>query len=522
MHPKKKKAAWKINRRSFLAGLAGLPAALLLPLDNIADAANLTPFSFVYLTDTHLVNGLPDNGPKMLQESQLFLQDVIKGINAIKPDFVIFGGDQVETVGANEANWQMFIDLVQALNCPWYFVLGEQDVSGKGFVDKMRQFGPDFKGRGITGSTPYWSIDPKPNVHLIGLDTSKANNITGDISEQQLDWLKKDLAENRGKFTIVISHHPLLAPAPYDGGPPLDEYVLPNGSDAREVLGASSDVRLVLSGHLYMNKIQLEREVYHVSCAALNVYPCQYKLFRVGKDAITMESFEVPFPALVKKAKKALADSSLAGKLNRRNPDAAVQMCEGNPEDQNAWLTLGTNKGVRELSKKQLKEDLEKRDAELERQADEARNKGKSKGKKHDEKKSDESKADGKKSDSKKTDSKKSSDETPTDAGTSGKHRSSRSSKSSKQKESAPSAGTEGKTESEKTNKSENEASPEKQSGSADKTESKEQIEPKEPGKEAAKEAAKDAGKESVKEPAKESTKAPSPSEPPASGESKE
>jgi hypothetical protein len=451
---KKKKTGWEIDRRKFLAALAGLPAAMLLPFDS-ADAATITPFSFVYLTDTHLVNGQPDNGQKMLQESQLFLQEVIKGINALKPDFVVFGGDQVETVGQNEANWQLFIDLVQALNMPWYFVLGEQDVSGKGFVDKMRQFGPDFKGRGITGNTPYWSVDPATNVHLIGLDTSQANNPTGELSEQQLEWLKNDLSSNKGKFTVVISHHPLLPPAPYDGGPPLDEYVLPNGSDAREILGRSSDVRLVVSGHLYMNKVQLEREVYHVSAAGLDVYPCQYKLFRVNKDAITMESFEVPFAALVKKAKKSLVDSALAGKLNRRNPDAAVQLCEGNPEDQNAFLTLGQNKAVRELSKKQVKEDTEKRDAELERQAEETRNKGKSKGKKSeskktDEKKTDEKKSDEKRSDEKKTDEKNSDDKksekssekskTEKEESTTGKHKGSTKSKSSSSRKStAPS-----------------------------------------------------------------------------------
>ena len=434
---KKKKTGWEIDRRKFLAALAGLPAAMLLPFD-AADAATITPFSFVYLTDTHLVNGQPDNGQKMLQESQLFLQEVIKGINALKPDFVVFGGDQVETIGQNEANWQLFIDLVQALNMPWYFVLGEQDVSGKGFVDKMRQFGPDFKGRGITGNTPYWSVDPATNVHLIGLDTSQANNPTGDLSEQQLEWLKNDLSSNKGKFTVVVSHHPLLAPTPYDGGPPLDEYVLPNGSDAREILGRSSDVRLVLSGHLYMNKVQLEREVYHVSAAGLDVYPCQYKLFRVNKDAITMESFEVPFAALVKKAKKSLADSALAGKLNRRNPDAAVQLCEGNPEDQNAFLTLGQNKAVRELSKKQVKEETEKRDAELERQAEETRNKGKSKGKKSESKKTDEKKTDEKKSGEKKSDDKKSEKSPEEVESGSGKHKGSTKSKSSSKKNTAP------------------------------------------------------------------------------------
>ena len=397
-----------LSRRLFLTALAGLPFVSLSTTSVWAAAP--TPFSFIYITDTHLVNGQPDNGYKMLQESQLFLQEIVKGVNALKPDFVIFGGDQVETVGNNETNWQFFLDIMQSLHCPWYFVLGEQDVSGKLPVDKMKQFGPDFKGRGIKVDTPYWSADPMPNVHLIGLDTSKANANMGELSEQQLEWLKLDLEANRGKFTMLVTHHPLLPPPPYDGGPPWDEYILENGADVREILGKFSDVRLVMSGHLYMNKAQVERDVFHVSCAGLDVFPCQYKYFRVTKDSIVMESFDVPLPKLVKKAEDALVNSSLASKMSRRKPEAIVDMFRGADEDQNALFTITGAKTIKPLSKKQIKEDQEKRDLELEKQAEEARNKGKGKGKskKGDDKKGDDKKADDKKANDKKANDKKS------------------------------------------------------------------------------------------------------------------
>jgi 3',5'-cyclic AMP phosphodiesterase CpdA len=372
------KPALRLSRRTFIKAMAALPV-LSLPWAP-SGAASFKPFSFVYLCDTHLTNGVPDTSFKLLQESQLFLQDTIPQINAHKPDFVIFGGDQVETIGAkSDENWQLFIDLSQALNAPWTFVLGEQDVSGKTPVDKMKVFGLDFKGRGITTSDPYWSCDPFDGVHLIGLDTSLPNSTAGDLSAQQLEWLKKDLAAAREKFIIIAAHHPLLPPPPYDGGPPLDEYILPNGSDAREIIGGSPDVRLVLSGHLYLNKVQIERDTYHISCAGLNIYPCQYKIFRVEKDSIIMESYEVPLPALVKKGFKSLSASAFASKINRRNPEKIIELSEGSAEDQNAQLCLQGPKSVKELSKKQLKEDREKHDEELEKQADLLKASGKEK-----------------------------------------------------------------------------------------------------------------------------------------------
>lgn len=346
-----------ISRRAFLAGLAGV-SLLRLPMQPAQALPQFDPFSFIFVSDVHLVNGLPDTGEKMLQESQLFLQEAIKHFNILKPDFVLFGGDNIETVGKDDANWNLFGDVVQQLQVPWSFVLGEEDVSGKIPPEKMRTFGADWRSRGIETNNSYWSLNPVPGVHLIGLDSSLPNTHYGEFSQPQLEWLKDDLVKNRGKLTIVFTHHPLLPPPPYDGGPPWSDYASPNGSDVREILGTSSDVKLVVSGHLYTNKVQIERDVWHVSAAGLNIYPCQYKMFRVSRNGILMESFPVNFPALVKKARKALQDSNLAYKYSSRNPESFVQLCEGSREDQSAFLSLTGGKTPQPLSKKD-KQDLE-------------------------------------------------------------------------------------------------------------------------------------------------------------------
>ena len=86
---------------------------------------------------------------------------------------------------------------MQSLNCPWQFVLGEADVSGNNPVNKMHTYGRDWQGLGLNNSQPYWSYDQLPGVHLIGLDTSVADSTTGFISDEQLDWLKNDLAQQK-------------------------------------------------------------------------------------------------------------------------------------------------------------------------------------------------------------------------------------------------------------------------------------------------------------------------------------
>jgi len=346
-----------ISRRQFLFALAGV---FTLPLTRRAEASVglFEPFSFAYVSDVHLTTKAGDTYI-MLQESQLFLQDVVKTLNSEKVDFVIFGGDQVETPGADDAHWQLFLDVAQGLSVPWSFVLGEADVSGKRFVEKMKTYGPDWKGKGINTTNPYWSQTPLPGVHLIGLDTSKPNVPTGELSNEQLDWLKKDLASNPGKFTIVFGHHPLLPPSPFDGGPPWDDYIVPQGANAREILGSSKYVRLVLSGHVHVSKIQQERDIWYVANPSLGVFPCCFRIFNVSSDQITVETYQVAYPALVKKARQILSSSQLAFKYNASKPDMFCEVAEGSRLDQNATLPLTPGASIQPLRANRKKKEAE-------------------------------------------------------------------------------------------------------------------------------------------------------------------
>lgn len=354
-------AGSKLNRRAFMLGLAGLglfswtlaPAAAYQPFE---------PFSFAYVTDIHLCNDKPDSY-MLRRESQLFLQQLVKELNAQKLDFVVFGGDQVESVGKDEANWQLFLDVLQGLNAPWSFVIGEADISGDYAVDKRKTFGPDWKQRGIETETSYWShnLSQMPNVHLVGLDSSIPNTTIGGVSQKQMDWLRKDLEANKKFFTIVFCHHPLLPPPPYDSGPPWDEYVIPDGGSIREILAGYPNVKMVLSGHTHVSKVQNEQEIWHISSPSLAVYPCAYRVFHVTPQVVTMETRQIGFPALIKKAKKDLVESALASKFSKADPGSFVPIAEGTKEDQNALIPMTAGKTLQPYNpKKASKEESKK------------------------------------------------------------------------------------------------------------------------------------------------------------------
>jgi len=303
-----------ISRRSFLLGaLATTMWPLVLP---VSAEQNFQPFSFAFISDIHLTHGVADTYI-LTNESQLFLQDVVRKLNQQKLDFVLFGGDQVHGTGKDDENWQLFLDIAQGLNAPWSFVLGECDVSGSDSpINKMRTFGPDWRGRGIETENPYWSHSPLPGVHLVGLDTSYPDSTSGHVDAKQLAWLKEDLQKHSDKFTIVVSHHPLLNPPPFGAAQTqLMDYLLPNAQEALDTITAVGNVNMALSAHLYVNQLGRGGKTWFITNPGLVTYPCAYKIFHVTPESITMETTQVSFPALIKKAQDLLPSYPLANRV---------------------------------------------------------------------------------------------------------------------------------------------------------------------------------------------------------------
>ncbi len=328
-------STFTFSRRQFiLSCLAG--TFFSRAIDANASINIFSSFSFAFISDCHLTSVRTDNY-MLLQESQLFLQDVIKQLNVLKPDFVLFGGDQTQGIGDNDANWQLFLDIVQGLECPWYFVLGETDVSGYPPVNKVGTFGRDWKGRGIESDSTYWSVEALPGIRLIGLDTSQAGSTIGNVDQAQLAWLEESLKKDDSLFTIVFSHHPLLEPQQLEGA---QQYLLPQADMIRTILEKSQKKVISLSGHMHVNNIQWHNNIWYILSPSLDVYPCSFRLFKVLPEKIDVRTYQVNFPALVKKAKINLQNSNLAQSFGNNRSENFVRLANGGRNDQNVILSL--------------------------------------------------------------------------------------------------------------------------------------------------------------------------------------
>ena len=165
----------------------------------------------------------------------------------------------------------------------------------------------------------------------------------------------------------------LLAPEPFDSGGLWDDYICPQGANAREIMGRHPGVRLALSGHVHVNKIQQEKNIWYIASPSLCVFPCAYRIFRVSPLAVTVETHQISFPALIKKAKNQVAGWSLAYNYNPK-VQAFCDLLEGSKEDQNVKLSFAT--AGKKIETSQLKHRKNK-EVEVEKHVDKEKKKEK-------------------------------------------------------------------------------------------------------------------------------------------------
>ena len=245
-----------IDRREFLK-LAGLGGAVFA--SGLAGCASMAggkqeEFYFVQLSDTHW--GF--KGAALNPDADGTLQKAVAAVNALpeQPDFIVFTGDLTHTTDDPKERRRRlaeFKDIVSKLNNKnLRFMPGEHDASlDKGAAWK-EFFGPS-----------YYSFDHK-GVHFAAIDN--VSDPAARIGEEQLAWLKADLAKLPKETPIVVlTHRPL-----FDLMPAWD-WATKDGAQAIEILMAYPHVT-VFYGHIHQENHHMTGHIAHHSAKSL-IFP---------------------------------------------------------------------------------------------------------------------------------------------------------------------------------------------------------------------------------------------------------
>ncbi|GAB3765380.1 metallophosphoesterase [Ramlibacter monticola] len=232
----------------YASGLVGRAAAAGTPA-----ATAYEDFYFVQLSDTHWgFSGAPN------PDAANTLRRAVASVNALaqQPEFIVFTGDLTHTTDdpvERRRRMAEFRDIVSALKVKQVrFMPGEHDAS----LDRGAAYKEFF------GETHY-AFDHK-GVHFIAIDN--VSDPGARIGDEQLAWMKADLAQRpAGSPIVVLTHRPL-----FDLEPKWD-WATRDGAQAIDILLQHPQVT-VFYGHIHQEHHRMTGHIAHHSAKSL-IFP---------------------------------------------------------------------------------------------------------------------------------------------------------------------------------------------------------------------------------------------------------
>lgn len=259
-----------ISRRQILAGLGatGLGATGLLTASSPAFGTATTParlgrtrvLRLAHLTDTHVQ---PEKGGGEGMAACLrHVQTAYSG--ADKPEFILFGGDNLMNVDSAEgaARAPLQLDLWKSVlknecSLAYSIAIGNHDVLGLNPTDG-KKWAVDAFGL----SARYYTFDRSGWRFLVLDSTSpEEGGYKGRIDAEQLAWISKTLDDTPKTTPVcILSHIPILGVCVFFDGDLIKtgnwqvpgSWMHVDAKPLKDIFYQHKNVRLCLSGHIHL------------------------------------------------------------------------------------------------------------------------------------------------------------------------------------------------------------------------------------------------------------------------------
>lgn len=199
---------------------------------------------------------------KLSEHSENYIAQFVRHVSETSGySFAIQLGDLIQHSDkqTDMDNLRKAVTMLSTCSCSFYHLIGNHDTI----------YLTPGEARNILGSPGlYYSFDAS-RVHVVILHSEVPipEQPPIIISEQQLAWLRSDLART-DKPTLVFVHHSLadqdLVGNPWFEGQP-DNCLIKNRNEVRQVLADSGKVIAVINGHLHWNRIDIHDGIPYIT-----------------------------------------------------------------------------------------------------------------------------------------------------------------------------------------------------------------------------------------------------------------
>lgn len=204
--------------------------------------------NFAHISDIHFCCDGSSDFVKMVNKKYNPLDKlrlVLK--NMPKIDFILLTGDIVHDGEAEDYKRLRDIFSEYLPDTPIYCSMGNHD--------RADNFRKGFLGKEVDGK-PYYDVFHHGDLRIITLDSAYHYGMKGYLCREQCDFLKKELSENYGRGTFIITHHPFKCAekasaltSEYDLGDVIDK----------------SDVIAFFNGHVHINTMSFFHKRLHIT-----------------------------------------------------------------------------------------------------------------------------------------------------------------------------------------------------------------------------------------------------------------
>lgn len=192
-----------------------------------------------HLSDPHLLAGGGRLAGHIDTEAQLRKALARVEGSGERFDALVISGDLADT--GDPAAYALLLEIVE----PVVERLGCALVLTGGNHDERRPMARTLHG--VDTDAPHDRVTDVNGLRIIAIDSAVPGYHHGGFSEEQYDWLTRELAKPAQHGTILVIHH---APITYRS--PVMQLIDFDDVDRLRDLVAGTDVRAVLSGHLHV------------------------------------------------------------------------------------------------------------------------------------------------------------------------------------------------------------------------------------------------------------------------------
>jgi len=212
-------------------------------------SAGVTDFTFIHLTDLHLVES--EEGQVNGQAPTDRLRRVIKRVRAteLSPAFILITGDLVNTGQAAEYyTLNRLLPELQSFGVPVLLGMGNHDAR---LPFRHLILGEATTDEPTATCSPYYHSTLINGVNVIMLDSQVPNEVHGYLDATQLAWLADELAKPVAVGHLIALHHPPISSTVAL----LEPLGLHNADALAAVVARHDNVLGILSGHIHYNHV---------------------------------------------------------------------------------------------------------------------------------------------------------------------------------------------------------------------------------------------------------------------------